>query len=69
MVGKGYLKPDMSIARSDTPMALRRLTQDCIKYDRDERPLFPQVLQLIYLLIFSMTVTEALTFPYMHKYF
>ena len=43
MVGKGFLRPDLSIARSDTPKAFKRLQQDCIKYARDERPLFPQV--------------------------
>ncbi|XP_044261989.1 raf homolog serine/threonine-protein kinase Raf [Tribolium madens] len=43
MVGRGYLKPDMSKLRSDTPKALRRLTEDCIKFNRDERPLFRQI--------------------------
>ncbi len=43
MVGKGFLQPNLSIARSDTPKAFRRLQQDCIKYQREERPLFPQV--------------------------
>jgi len=43
MVGKGYLKPDMSLARSDTPKALQRLLLDCIKFDVDERPFFHHV--------------------------
>lgn len=43
MVGKGFLKPDMSKVRRDTPKALMRLTEDCIKYKRDDRPLFRQV--------------------------
>ena len=43
MVGKGCLKPDMSLLKKDTPKALKRLLQDCIKFNRDERPLFPQV--------------------------
>ncbi|XP_045465300.1 raf homolog serine/threonine-protein kinase Raf [Harmonia axyridis] len=42
MVGRGYLKPDLTKLRSDTPTALRRLLEDCIKFDRDERPLFRQ---------------------------
>jgi len=46
MVGKGYLKPDISVARSDTPRAFKRLMQDCIKFDVSERPLFPQVSHL-----------------------
>ena len=49
MVGKGFLRPDLSIARSDTPKAFKRLEQDCIKYARDERPLFPQVSRITHL--------------------
>ncbi|KAL7303695.1 hypothetical protein TKK_0003835 [Trichogramma kaykai] len=37
MVGRGYL-------RSETPKALRRLTEYRIKYAREERPLFRQIL-------------------------
>ncbi|CAH1997403.1 unnamed protein product [Acanthoscelides obtectus] len=43
MVGRGYLKPDLTKLRSDTPKALRRLTEDCIKFNREERPLFRQI--------------------------
>lgn len=43
MVGKGYLKPDISNARSDTPKSFKRIIQDCIKYVREERPPFQQV--------------------------
>ncbi|XP_018328579.1 raf homolog serine/threonine-protein kinase Raf [Agrilus planipennis] len=43
MVGRGALKPDLNKLRSDTPKALRRLTEDCIKFTRDERPLFRQI--------------------------
>ena len=43
MVGRGYLRPDLNILRSDTPKALKRLLEDCIKFVRDERPLFRQV--------------------------
>jgi len=44
MVGRGYLRPDLNNARSDTPKALKRLIEDSIKFIRDERPLFPQIL-------------------------
>lgn len=44
MVGRGYLRPDLEVLRQDTPKALRRLVHDCIKFDRDERPLFRQIL-------------------------
>ncbi|XP_073827964.1 serine/threonine kinase raf oncogene [Musca autumnalis] len=40
MVGRGLLKPDMTRIRSDAPQDLKRLLVDCIKYDRNERPLF-----------------------------
>ncbi|GLG94720.1 Raf homolog serine/threonine-protein kinase Raf [Gryllus bimaculatus] len=44
MVGRGYLRPDLNNLRSDTPKALRRLSEDCIKLNREERPLFRQIL-------------------------
>ncbi|KAL6448095.1 hypothetical protein ACFW04_000254 [Cataglyphis niger] len=44
MVGRGYLRPDLDKLRSDTPKALKRLTEDCIKFSRDERPVFRQIL-------------------------
>lgn len=44
MVGRGFLRPDLNNLRSDTPKALRRLVEDCLKYNREERPLFRQIL-------------------------
>ncbi|XP_066588348.1 raf homolog serine/threonine-protein kinase Raf isoform X3 [Prorops nasuta] len=44
MVGRGYLHPDLNKLRSDTPKALKRLTEDCIKFSRDDRPIFRQIL-------------------------
>ncbi|XP_022651510.1 serine/threonine-protein kinase B-raf-like isoform X2 [Varroa destructor] len=44
MVGNGFLKPDMAHVRKDAPKALVRLTEDCIKFCRDDRPLFRQIL-------------------------
>jgi B-Raf proto-oncogene serine/threonine-protein kinase len=44
MVGRGYLHPDLNKLRSDSPKALRRLTEDCIKFSREERPIFRQIL-------------------------
>lgn len=44
MVGKGYLRPDLSKCRTDTPKLMKRIMQECIDYDRDARPLFPQVI-------------------------
>ncbi|XP_036359406.1 serine/threonine-protein kinase A-Raf isoform X3 [Octopus sinensis] len=47
MVGKGHIRPDPSKSRSDTPKAFKRLMMECCKYDRNERPLFPQILSSI----------------------
>ncbi|XP_029164416.1 raf homolog serine/threonine-protein kinase Raf-like [Nylanderia fulva] len=44
MVGSGRLRPDLNKLRSDTPKALKRLTEDCIKFSRNERPIFRQIL-------------------------
>ncbi|XP_020608969.1 serine/threonine-protein kinase A-Raf-like [Orbicella faveolata] len=54
MVGRGYLKPDLSKVRSDIPKSFKKLLIDCIKFSRDERPLFPQVLGTLESLIRSM---------------
>ncbi|KAJ1348146.1 Raf serine/threonine-protein kinase [Parelaphostrongylus tenuis] len=44
MVGRGYLRPDVSKIRSDTPKSLLALYERCIKFNRDERPEFSEVL-------------------------
>ncbi|XP_068718182.1 serine/threonine-protein kinase A-Raf-like isoform X1 [Montipora capricornis] len=54
MVGRGYLKPDLSKLRSDIPKSFKKLLIDCIKFNRDERPLFTKVLASLESLIRSM---------------
>ncbi|XP_060586753.1 serine/threonine-protein kinase B-raf-like isoform X6 [Ruditapes philippinarum] len=54
MVGKGYLSPDVNKVRNDCPKALIRLMQDCCKYDRETRPLFPQILSSLEILLSSL---------------
>ncbi|KAJ8005886.1 hypothetical protein DPEC_G00122560 [Dallia pectoralis] len=44
MVGRGYLSPDLSLLSSSSPKSMRRLIIDCLKFKRDERPLFPQIM-------------------------
>ncbi|KAF6721083.1 Serine/threonine-protein kinase A-Raf [Oryzias melastigma] len=44
MVGRGYLSPDLSKLYSTSPKSMKRLIVDCLKFKRDERPLFPQIL-------------------------
>ena len=43
MVGKGYLRPEAKGCRSDTPKQLKRHFLKCVEFDRDDRPLFPEV--------------------------
>lgn len=44
MVGRGRMRPDLDNLHSETPKALKRLTEDCTKFNREERPLFRQIL-------------------------
>jgi len=45
MAGRGYLKPDMRKVRNDIPKALKAHSLECIKFNREERPLFTQVIE------------------------
>ncbi|XP_026468381.1 raf homolog serine/threonine-protein kinase Raf isoform X3 [Ctenocephalides felis] len=54
MVGRGYLRPDLNKLRTDCPAALKRLTDDCIRFKREERPLFRQILTSLENLIRSL---------------
>ena len=54
MVGRGYLRPDLNKLPPETPKALRRLSEDCIKFNREERPLFRQILASLESLLQSM---------------
>lgn len=49
MVGRGYLKPDLTKVRHDTPKGLLALLEKCIKFCRDERLEFEQVDMYFYL--------------------
>ncbi|KAK2167868.1 hypothetical protein LSH36_23g09012 [Paralvinella palmiformis] len=68
MVGKGYLKPDLSIVKAGIPKSMKRVTQDCIKYNRDERPLFPQILASLENLIRSLPkVHRSISLPILNR--
>ncbi|CAD6194202.1 unnamed protein product [Caenorhabditis auriculariae] len=45
MVGRGYLRPDAAKIRVDTPRVLMSLYERCIKFSREERPEFNEVLE------------------------
>ena len=68
LVGSGQLVPNMAKIRSDTPPALRRLLENCIKYNRDLRPLFPQVLAAVESLMRSLPkIHHSLSEPILHR--
>lgn len=47
MVGCGKLRPDLTNVRSDCPQALKRIVEDCIKFSREDRPLFRLLLNML----------------------
>lgn len=68
MVGRGYLSPDLSKVSSNCPKAMRRLLSDCLKFKREERPLFPQILATIELLQRSLPKIErSASEPSLHR--
>lgn len=68
MVGRGYLRPDLNKLRSDTPKALKRLTEDCIKFSRDDRPIFRQILASLEALIRSLPkITRSASEPNLNR--
>ncbi|XP_063150136.1 serine/threonine-protein kinase A-Raf isoform X1 [Candoia aspera] len=68
MVGRGYLSPDLSKVPSNCPKAMRRLMSDCLKFMREERPLFPQILASIESLQHSLPKIErSASEPALHR--
>ncbi|XP_013926886.1 PREDICTED: serine/threonine-protein kinase A-Raf-like [Thamnophis sirtalis] len=68
MVGRGYLSPDLSKVPSNCPKAMRRLMSDCLKFSREERPLFPQILASIESLQHSLPKIErSASEPALHR--
>lgn len=46
MVGRGYLRPDMSKIRTSCPQQLVRMTEDCINIKADQRPQFNHLVSI-----------------------
>lgn len=68
MVGRGYLSPDLSKLYKRCPKAMKRLVADCIKKSKDERPLFPQILSSIELLLHSLPkINRSTSEPSLHR--
>ena len=47
LVAQGKMKPDLTRCRKDTPNIMLKLIEECIKFNKDERPLFRKVLSTI----------------------
>ncbi|KAM9324270.1 serine/threonine-protein kinase A-Raf [Gastrophryne carolinensis] len=68
MVGRGYLTPDLSKVSNNCPKAMKRLLVDCLKFKREERPLFPQILSSIELLQRALPKIErSASEPSLHR--
>ncbi|XP_060931372.1 raf-1 proto-oncogene, serine/threonine kinase a isoform X1 [Limanda limanda] len=68
MVGRGYLSPDLSKLYKTCPKAMKRLVADCIKKLKDERPLFPQILNSIELLQHALPkINRSASEPSLHR--
>lgn len=44
LVGRGLLKPDLTKLKKEIPKQKIRLIEDCIEYQREQRPLFTHIL-------------------------
>ncbi|XP_077185548.1 serine/threonine-protein kinase A-Raf [Paroedura picta] len=68
MVGRGYLSPDLSKVPGNCPKAMRRLMCDCLKFKREERPLFHKILATIESLQHSLPKIErSASEPTLHR--
>uniref|UniRef100_A0A803JNV7 non-specific serine/threonine protein kinase n=1 Tax=Xenopus tropicalis TaxID=8364 RepID=A0A803JNV7_XENTR len=68
MVGRGYLTPDLSKVSNNCPKAMKRLLVNCLKFKREERPLFPQILSSIELLQRALPKIErSASEPSLHR--
>ncbi|XP_044129609.1 serine/threonine-protein kinase A-Raf-like [Bufo gargarizans] len=68
MVGHGYLSPDLTQVSNASPKAMKRLLANCLKFKREERPLFPQILSSIELLQQALPKIErSVSEPSLHR--
>ncbi|XP_056665384.1 serine/threonine-protein kinase A-Raf isoform X1 [Monodelphis domestica] len=68
MVGRGYLSPDLTKVSNNCPKAMRRLLADCLRFQREERPLFPEILVTIELLQRALPKIErSASEPSLHR--
>ncbi|XP_063829891.1 raf homolog serine/threonine-protein kinase Raf [Ostrinia nubilalis] len=68
MVGRGLLRPDARRLRQDAPQALKRLFDDCIKFDREQRPLFRQILASLESMLRAMPkITRSASEPNVNR--
>lgn len=58
-VGRGWIKPDIKAVKKDMPKAFVKLIQDTSAFNRDNRPLFKEVISFY----------EFVTFPLKQRFF
>jgi B-Raf proto-oncogene serine/threonine-protein kinase len=68
MVGCGFLKPELVKLRTDTPKALKRLLENCLSYNRNERSNFRNVLVSLENLMSSLPkIHRSLSEPILNR--
>uniref|UniRef100_UPI00398F347C RAF proto-oncogene serine/threonine-protein kinase-like isoform X1 n=1 Tax=Pristiophorus japonicus TaxID=55135 RepID=UPI00398F347C len=68
MVGRGFLTPDLSKLYKNCPKAMKRLVANCLNRNKDDRPLFPQILSSVELLQHSLPkIHRSASEPSLHR--
>ncbi|XP_059051376.1 raf homolog serine/threonine-protein kinase Raf [Achroia grisella] len=69
LVGRGLLRPDARRLRADAPQALKRLSDDCTKFDREQRPQFRQILTSLESMLRAMPkITRSASEPTLSRH-
>jgi serine/threonine protein kinase len=68
LVGKNLVVPNLEAIKIDTPPALHRLLESCISYNRNQRPLFTQVLAIVESIMKSLPkISRSISEPILHR--
>ncbi|XP_050663615.1 raf homolog serine/threonine-protein kinase Raf isoform X2 [Leptidea sinapis] len=67
-VGRGLLRPDARKLRQDAPQSLRRLFEECINFEREQRPQFRQILASLEAMLRALPkITHSASEPCLHR--
>uniref|UniRef100_A0A4W3IVN4 RAF proto-oncogene serine/threonine-protein kinase n=1 Tax=Callorhinchus milii TaxID=7868 RepID=A0A4W3IVN4_CALMI len=68
MVGRGFLTPDLSKLYKNCPKTMKRLVSDCVSREKEQRPLFPQILASVEVLQHSLPkIHRSASEPSLHR--